>query len=90
MTTIHRNIFCMVLADALLLDARHDEDGPETHDIRVWGDGEYACMIAESHLDDGTEDGKIALNGVVLNHKSLKRVIQALQSAEDYRGQVHG
>jgi hypothetical protein len=56
----------------------------------VWGDGEYACLISEDHLDDGTEDGKTAVNGVVLNRKSLRRVIQALQSGEDYTGHVHG
>src|SRR5262245_13378569 len=48
---------------------------------------EHACLIAESHLDDGTEDGKIALNGVVLNSKSLERLIQAMQLAEDYTRQ---
>jgi hypothetical protein len=86
-----QHIMGLVPEGALLVDSWTDRDDIVTCETKVFGDGEYACVVIESHVDDGTEDGKTAFNGVVFTRgKMLQRLMRALQTAEEYTGTVHG
>ena len=84
-------IMSLVPEDALLLDQWEEEQHGITVHLSVYGDGECCCVITESHLEDGPEDGRTAFNGITFGRgKMLQRVVQALQTAEDYTGKVQG
>jgi hypothetical protein len=86
-----QHIMRLVPEDARLLDSWTDQDDIVTCETKVYGDGEYACIVMESHVDDGTEDGRTALNGIVFTRgRMLQRLVQALQTAEEYTGKVQG
>jgi hypothetical protein len=82
-----KRLLSLVPPDASLLDHwKYKHDGGETQEVWIFGDGEYACVFAENHLK-----GKVVFGQIVVNRgETLKRVIQGLQSAEDYTGKVQG
>jgi|SRR5215831_19029932 len=84
-------VMSLVPEGALLLDSWKDQDDIVTCATKVFCDGEYACIVVESHVDDGSEDGKTAFNGVVFARgEMLQRVRRALQSADGYTGTING
>ena len=60
-----RYALSLVPDDALLIDSWKYKAEPESGEIKIWGDGEFACVFVESHLDDGTRDGKTIFSATV-------------------------